>query len=136
MVVAVGAILISMALKGFGSTTSRLAVMNARESFAAIHARARSYAVERGTLARLHTDPAGDSVWVESGGARIEGIDYGESRNVDLQSATTGVITLCMNPRGFAETACNSFSSSVSLTFVQGGEEASVTILPLGQLRW
>lgn len=137
VVVAVGAILVSMALRGFGDTTSRLAVQNARQSFAALQARARAYAVERGDLARFHTDPAGDSAWIESGGDRIDIVRFGENRNVDIQSSTTGVITLCMNPRGFGETYCNSFGSgTVDLSFVQGAETVSLTILPLGQLEW
>lgn len=133
-----GAILVSMTLKGFGPTVTGLAVSNARQSFAALEARARMHAVERGALARLHVDPAGDSIWVEgSGGARVAFENFATSREVDIQSTTTGVITVCMSPRGFAETSCNSFgTASVTLDFVQGPESASLTIRPLGQLEW
>lgn len=137
VVVAIGAILLSMAIGGFGEATSGLAVQNARQSFSALQSRARAYAIERGTLARLHADPAGDSAWVESGGDRIDFVNFDESRGVDVQSGATGLITLCLNPRGFGETSCNSFGSgTVDISFVQGAATASVTILPLGQLEW
>lgn len=137
VVVALGAILISMALRGFGDTTSRMTVRNARQSFAALQARARAYAIERGELTRFRVDPAGDSAWVEASGGRIEVLEFAEDRNVDVTSGVSGIITLCMNPRGFGETSCNSFGNgTVDFAFVQGSETAELTILPLGQLEW
>lgn len=138
VVIAIGSILLSMAIGGFAEATSGLAVQNARQSFSALQSRARAYAIERGTLTRLHADPAGDSAWVEeSGGDRIDFVNFDESRGVDVQSGAAGLITLCLNPRGFGETSCNSFGSgTVDISFVQGASTASVTILPLGQLEW
>lgn len=135
--ITVGVILLSIAIRGFGGTMSRLAVDNARQSFAALQARTRSYAVERAEITRLNVDPAGDTAWIQASGGRVDFVDFMEDRGVDVQSSTSGVITLCMNPRGFAETDCNSFgATTVDLVFGQGGESASLTILPLGQLSW
>lgn len=137
VVLAVGGILLSMAIGGFGDATSGFAVRSARQSYAALQARTRAHALERGRITRFHTDPAGDSVWIEASSGTVERVDFGESRDIDVRSGTSGVITLCMNPRGFGETSCNSFGSgSVDVSFVRGSESASVTILPLGQLEW
>lgn len=136
--IVVGAILLTIAVRGFGETMSRLAVDNARQSFASLQAQTRSYAIERGGMTRLRVDPAGDTAWVQdAGGTRVSFLDFMEERGVDVQSSTAGIITLCMNPRGFAETDCNSFgASTVDLDFVQGVQSSTITILPLGQLSW
>lgn len=137
VVLAIGSILVSMAIEGFGNSTSRMAVRSARQSFGALKARARAYAVERGQRVDLNIDPAGDSVWIESGGTRIDFLDYAEERDVDVRSSTAGIITLCLTPRGYAETYCNSFgNNSVALAFVQGQQSSSLIILPMGQLQW
>lgn len=137
VVIAVGALLMSMALRGFGDVTSSMAVQNARRNFSALQARARANAIERGDLTRLHVDPDGDSVWIEAGAGRIEVLDFGEDRDVDIRSSASGITTLCMSPRGFGEIRCNSFEDgTVDLEFVQGGESVGLTILPLGQLEW
>ena len=54
---------------------------------------------------------------------------------VDLQ-ATTTTVRICMGPRGYANTSCNSFSSPVKMGFVQGAQSETIEILPLGQIRW
>lgn len=135
VVVIVGGILVSMAMRGFGATTSRIAAESARQDFSALQARTRAYAIERGETARLRTDPAGDSAWVEASAGQIDFIDF-DDRDIEVDSDETGIITLCMNPRGFADTTCNSFSGSVTLRFTQGAQTAELTMLPLGQLRW
>lgn len=135
--VMVAMILLSISVRGFGDTMSNMAVDGAAETFASLQARARAVAVERGDIARLNTDPAGDSVWITVGGSRVDFLNFMEDRGVDIQSGTAGVIRLCMSPRGFAEIDCNSFeNNTVILDFVQGGASASLTILPLGQLSW
>jgi len=41
-----------------------------------------------------------------------------------------------MSPRGFANDACNSFSTPVTVTFQFRADTASVQILPMGQVLW
>lgn len=133
--IAIGTILLSMALRGLGGASSRLAVRGAAQSFKEFESRARSYAIEHGTLTRFRVDPTGDSIWIEAGSGRIAVAKVGEEQNVDIQSSGSSVVTLCLNPRGFGETGCNSFSSSVNFSFVQGDESTSLTLLPLGLIR-
>jgi prepilin-type N-terminal cleavage/methylation domain-containing protein len=130
--VLVGSILTGIALTGYGNAKSRFAVRGARNTFVAVHARARAAAIEGGTTARLHVFPGGDSVTVVRGGVTLESINFRDVFGVDVQAS--GNLRLCMSPRGFADTACNSFSSAEALGFRAGPDEAGVQILPLGQL--
>lgn len=137
LVVSIAAILTSVALRGFSGVASRMAADDARRSFAAMQARARASALETGSVSRLRVDPAGDSAWVTGSSGTVERLNFATSREVDVQSTESGIITLCINPRGFGDIRCNSFdASTVDLTFVQGGQSAALRILPLGTLRW
>lgn len=129
----IGSILTSIALSSYGNARGRFAVRGARNTFASLHARARAQAIELGTTVRLTVDLAGDSVALWAGTDRLEVVDFGGELNVDVASSS-GNLRLCMSPRGYADTSCNSFSSPVTLTFQAGADTASVQILPLGQL--
>ncbi len=135
IVIAVGAILASIAMNGFSQVQSRLAVGQARSTFASLHARARAHAVERGVVARFFVDAAGDSVWITASGSWVDGLDFRDQLGIDIQSSTSS-LTLCMTPRGFADTGCNSFNSSVTYTFAQGAESTSLILRTLGQLEY
>jgi len=129
----VGSILTSIALSSYGKAQGRFAVRGARNTFVAMHARTRATAIERGTTVRLVIDAGGDSITVTRGATTVEKIRFGDELHVDIQSAS-GNLLLCMNPRGYADTGCTSFSSAVTLVFRQNADTASVRILPLGQL--
>jgi len=129
----IGSILTSVALSSYGNARGRFAVRGARNTFTSIHARARAQAIELGTNVRMIVDVAGDSVALWSGGQTLESIHFDEELNVDIQSSG-GSIRLCMNPRGYADTDCNSFSTTVKVTFWHNADSASLNILPLGQL--
>jgi len=133
IVILVGGILLSIALRGFGATTSRMAVQRAGQVFQGLHAQTRALAVERGRIARLQVEPAGDSAWIEVSDTVRAIQNFRESMGVDLQSEEP--ITLCMNPRGLGEPGCNSFSGSVTIRLVQGAQESSVELLSMGQIR-
>ena len=64
----------------------------------------------------------------------LDVMDFGEEFNVDVQTSTDSEVQLCMNPRGFADTGCNSFTSPVTVTFLLMSDVASVVILTLGQM--
>ncbi|MBI4541240.1 MAG: prepilin-type N-terminal cleavage/methylation domain-containing protein [Gemmatimonadetes bacterium] len=133
IVIMVGAILATIAMNGYALVQSRLAVGGARDTFASLHSRARAYAVERGVLTRFNVDASGDSVWITSGGTRVDGLNFRSSMGVDIQSGTSS-LTLCMTPRGFADTGCNTFGSTVDFTFAQGAESTTLSLRTLGQL--
>ncbi len=129
IVLTIGGLLLDVSLRATGPVAASLAVSAAQQSFMALHARARAHAVERGTTARFHVDPAGDSIWIEIDGETLEVARYDA---VNLHAS--GTLTQCMSPRGTADTRCNSFSGVETVTFEAGGESSSLDILPLGKI--
>jgi len=132
IVLVIGSILMSIAMTGFGNARGPCAVRGARSTFAALHARTRAQAIEAGARVLLFVDVAGDSAFIWEG-QNLETIRFDEELNVDLRS-TGGNLRICMNARGFADPDCNSFDATAVLEFWHNADQASVEILPLGQL--
>jgi len=135
VVVVLGTILTSMALKGFGMVANQASAREARGIFQGMVARTRAQAIESGMLTMLIADAQGDSVMVLANGRIVENIRFGEELGVDIQTSQR-LTRICMTPRGFANPDCNSFSSTVKMAFVRGPKEKTIEILPLGQIRW
>jgi prepilin-type N-terminal cleavage/methylation domain-containing protein len=133
IVVLIGSILTGIALSSYGKAQGRFAVRGARNTLVSMHARTRAMAIERGSNVQLVIDVSGDSIMVTSGATTLEKIRFADEFHVDIQS-TSGNLQLCMSPRGYADTACTNFSSTVTVTLWQNADSASVRILPLGQL--
>jgi len=132
----VGGILTSIALVSYHNVRGRFSVRGARNSFAALQARARADAIERGQDTWLVADMAGDSVYLVRGGTTLETMHFDDEFHVDLRS-TSGDFRLCMTPRGYADPGCSgSISSIVTLQFWQNADSCSVQVLPMGQLEW
>ena len=129
-----GSVLTSIAIRNFNGVSGRFAVKGARQTLMSMHARARVQAVEFGQTVKLHVDPAGDSVWLSRGGEVLNVMNFGEEFQVDIQTSTDSEVRVCMNPRGFADTGCNNFTSPVTVTFLLMSDAASVLILTLGQM--
>lgn len=127
-------ILTSIAIASIGAVQSRTAVRQARNAFAALHARTRAQAIEFGTTTRLQVDIEGDSAWITRNDTTLETIWFSEEFEVDLRSPSAGY-TLCMSPRGYADTDCTSFTGAAVVTFRQGPDSMTATMLPLGQLQ-
>ncbi len=134
VVLMVGSVLTSIAITEFNGVSGRFAVKGARQTLMSMQARARVQAVEFGRTVRLHVDPVGDSVWLSRGSDVLDVLNFGEEFHVDIETSTSSEVRLCMNPRGFADTGCNSFVSPVTVTFVLISDTASVVLLPLGQM--
>lgn len=130
MVVAV--ILLDVALSASGPALDRMSVSSARTTFAALHARARVRAVERGRNVSLYVDPATDSAWVADGTEIVEAIAFRTTSGVDV--TTDSRLELCLSPRGYADTDCNSFNSAVAVGFARNGASSQLEVRPLGQL--
>ncbi len=129
----IGSILTSIALSSYGNARGGFAVRGARTTFATLHARARAQAIEAGSMMRLFVDMKGDSAFIWDGTKNLETIHFADEFHVDLRGSD-GSMRICMNSRGYADTGCNSFSSTVSLQFWQNADSASVNVMPLGQL--
>ena len=134
IVLMVGSILTSIALASFQGVSGRYAVTGAQRTFLSLHARARAQAVEFGQTVRLNVDPAGDSVWLSRDGEVLEAMNFNVEFAVDINTSNSSTLTLCMNPRGFADTGCNSFTSPVTVSFGLPSDTAWVRVLTLGQM--
>lgn len=130
----IGSILTSIALAGFGNARGPFAVRGARNTMVSMHARARAHAIEKGQRVVLYVDPGGDSVSITTDSTVIETIYFGSELNVDIQTGSGSAVRLCMNPRGYATEACNSFTTPMRVTFWHNADSASVGLLTLGQL--
>jgi prepilin-type N-terminal cleavage/methylation domain-containing protein len=135
IVLVISTILMSMAVKAFGATSSNLAARQARNVFNGMAARARAQAIESGFTTMLVANIPGDSVWIFANGRVVENVRFAEELGVDIR-ASAATVRICMSPRGYANTTCNSFNSTVKMAFVQGAESETIEILPLGQIRW
>jgi prepilin-type N-terminal cleavage/methylation domain-containing protein len=135
IVVVLGSILIQLAIKGIGLTSSQISVREARNVFNGMAARTRAQAIESGLNTLLIADAEGDSVVIVANGRVVENVRFAEDMGIDIQT-TARMTTVCMNPRGYASPACNSFSSPIEVAFVQGTKSRTLEILPLGQIRW
>lgn len=129
----IGTILTSIALSSWGGARASFSVRGARNTFATLQARTRAQAIENGGTVRLLVSTSGDSVTITDGTTTYETVNFMDQFHVDLKSSTGG-FRLCMNSRGYGDSGCTSFSSTVTLQFWQGGDSATVKILPLGQL--
>lgn len=135
VVIVIGGVLTTFAVKGFGVTSHQTATRQARNVFNGMAARARAQAIETGRTTLLIADARGDSVLIFANGRIVENVRFAEEMEVDIQ-AEADVTRVCMSPRGYADQDCNSFDRSVKMAFVRGGQSRSLEIHPLGQIRW
>ena len=129
----VGIILTSIALSSFGGARASFAVRGARNTFTTLVARTRAQAIESGSTVRLMVSVAGDSAYITKDGTTLDAVHFGDEFHVDLKSSV-GDFRLCMNSRGYGDSGCTNFSSTVRLEFWQGSDSSTVKVLPLGQL--
>lgn len=134
VVIMVASVILASTVRSFGDVGDRRAVVAAQATFEGMHARARAQAIEKGTIVELHVDGSEDLVWLQTASEQLEILDFNEVYGIDLQGYPTDDVTLCMSPRGFAETTCNSFPSLGAAFFVAGDEILWAAFLPLGQL--
>ena len=135
VVMIVGIILTSIGMSTLQGVQGRAAARQARQVFVALHARTRATAIERGQVVKLNIDKGGDSIWVMRGTTLVEKLHFNQELGVDVEGS--GTVTLCMSPRGYAETACNvNLGSTVTLVFAAGGDTAGIQLQPMGQIKY
>lgn len=134
MVIIIGTIMISIVVRGFGNARAGNSVRSAEQNFRALHARARAYAIERGSETNLVINPDRDEVLIlDSAGDTVDMMDFHQTMGVDISSS--GTLRLTFTPRGYADLDKNNFTSLAEITFGQESEARTVALLPIGQLR-
>lgn len=133
--VTVGMVLTGIAAMNTVGARATYGLSAAERAFGALHARARSHAVERGVNVLFHVDASTDSVWVSVGGDPLDGINLRRDFGVDV-SVDGSAFHICFTPRGFANPACGSSSSIQKVVFYRGNRTRAVALLPLGQVEY
>lgn len=130
----IGAVLTGIAVSSLSGVQGRIAVRGARSSFQSLHARARVQAIELGRTVRLNVDPVGDSVWISTSTETLQTVHFDDEFNVDIQLRTSALLRICMTSRGFADTDCNSYTSTEPIAFRRGDDASFLSVLILGSV--
>jgi prepilin-type N-terminal cleavage/methylation domain-containing protein len=125
--------LMGIAVRGVGGMRSRTSVLQARNVYVGLHARARAQAVEFAQRTQLWIAPDGDSIWISRNDTILQTVHFGRDMGIQIETGADQEM-VCMNARGFADPRCNSFGGTLTLTFVQGRDTTFLTVLPLGQV--
>ncbi len=133
IVILIGTIMTSIVIRGFGNTRAGNSVRSAEQNFRGLHARARAYAIERGSETTLVIDPAQDEVLIrDAAGDTVDMMDFFETLGVDIRSS--GTVELTFTARRYADVPVSD-NALTDIAFVQESEERIVSILPIGQLK-
>lgn len=128
-----GTLLTSIGANAMGPVWARTSVRSARDTFMSLHARGRAEAIERGGNVRFIVSATGDSAYVMTSDSMVvESIDFMDKFHVDV-AASQNTVVLCWTARGYADSDCNSFSSSVEVEFARSGNTVGLDLWPLGK---
>lgn len=133
IVLAVSAILMSIAVPQIGRVQAQRAARNARDAFVWLANRARMASVERGETVQLSVDPTAKvAAMVTATGDTIDKISFTGDYAADVSTSGGGTVTVCYTPRGYALSTCP--SSQQQVNFYGGADTASAVIRVLGQV--
>ena len=133
--IVVAGLILSLVGRALGDVQRRLAAQQAMKTFEALQARTRAHAIERGTEVDLVLDTDGDSASIVLAGRVLETIHFRSELGVDVWSnASSNPVTVCLNPRGYGDPSCMSFTSVINVYFGAGSDTVSLHMLPLGQI--
>ena len=136
VVLAIGAILSTVAIQSFADVQLRLQQRGAQRAFESLHNRARMMAIESGQTVEFHLDRVGDSIWIERNDTIIDRVNIEDEFGVDL-NATSAQMHICFNSRGFGDSSCSSFNSLSFVSFRSNGpvdDQRYLFWLPAGGL--
>lgn len=127
VVLAIGAIVLSLTLPSARRLKDGWAVTAAREAVVGMVERTRTEALESGGAA-LTLDPVGDSLWVVTGDGSVVSLDLVADFDVDLEPGDRPV-ELAFGPLGIG------LLTSRTLRLTRGGARRSLTVSSYGRVR-
>ncbi len=141
-VLAMIAILATVAIPAMARSRARVNVIAARNAFAATHSVARHVAAQYGRLSRLHLDPDGSRFWVTVDTAVQPGVVQLDTigpvvrvgslfGGVEIEGAPR---TFCFDPRGLATPRLDCDLPNATVVFRRGAVADTVTLSRLGRL--
>jgi prepilin-type N-terminal cleavage/methylation domain-containing protein len=135
---AIGAILMSIAVPGFSRMTKSKNAQTARDNLVWMAARARAKAIERGTVYQLEIDPTAEKARIiqRGGAAAQDSVMFETEFKTTLSTSANTTIIICYTPRGYAFSSCNANSptANVDVTFTHMDKTAVARVKPLGQI--
>lgn len=140
IVVVISIVLAGIVTQSFSRVHGELGVRSAQSTFLSMHAQARAFAAERGSMVRLVVDEDDDEFRVEwndvvTGTLEVlNQVNVGREFDVDVITGE-GLSMICFTPRGVASPACNTFDGTLDVELVRGNRSTSLTVLQLGQAR-
>lgn len=133
IVLVVGGLLTTIAIRSFSQVHGSLATNTAISSFMTMHAQARSLSVERGQPILLVANPSTGLVSLqELDGTIVRSRSFVGDYAVAI-GTPGGEVRLCMTPRGFADPRCGNVSDRTEVSFTRDGRTRTLVLLPLGQ---
>ncbi len=139
-VMVISTVLAGIVTVSFSRVQGQLGVQSAQSNFLSLHAQARAFASERGTMVFFVVDDADDEFRVEwvnpDSGERevLNSVSVGREFNVNVSASESGA-QLCFTPRGIADPGCNTFTGTLRVELVRANRSASLLVLQLGQAR-
>lgn len=136
VVITLIAILAGIAAPSMGTIQARMDTGSARDGFMLYSARARSLAIDRGSVTKLRVDPATDRVVIMVGNTPTDSIDFQSEYGVSLGTDTDAAVVVCYSSRGIAMVSCNEgLAADVVVSFTRSGTSATALLRPLGQVK-
>jgi Tfp pilus assembly protein FimT len=142
VMIAILALMATIALPILGRARARVDVAAARDAFAASHSLARQVAAQYGRLSRLHLDPARNRFWVTADTSSRPGSSVLDTINpvIRVGERFGGVRleararTFCFEPGGLATARQDCDLPNATVVFRRGSIADSITISRLGRL--
>lgn len=136
--VVVAMILISivagMVVPAFGRMQARQQLMNSRDAFVLLAARARAEATATGGVGYLELDGAGDEAWIRVASDTLVRLSFRNDFDADV-STDGGSLEVCYTARGLTLSSCTTSGLPDTVSFVRGADTALAVVEPLGQVK-
>ena len=140
IVLVISTVLAGIITLSFSRVQGQLGVQSAQTNFLSLHAQARAFAAERGTLVYFVVDDGDDEFRVEwdnpDTGTRevLNVVSVGQEFGVNVTASESGA-QLCFTPRGIADPGCNTFTGTLRVQLDRANRSAALLVLQLGQAR-
>lgn len=144
IVITIAGILMTYSIPRFQGARAQRTARNARDVFVWNAQRARARAIQTGTTYLYQLDPTTERAWiVKKGGSTAADtlltINFQTEYESTVSTSANSVITVCYNPKGYANTSCSGVTgtvptANVDVTFTNASYTSSARLKPLGQV--
>ena len=144
VVIVIAGIIMLVAIPKFQGTRATRVARNARDVFVWNAQRARARAIQTGQTYLYELNPATERAWIVKRGATVASdtfltINFQTQYEATVSTSANTTITVCYNPKGYANTSCTAGSgtvptANVDITFTHANYTSVARLKPLGQV--